>query len=61
MRDRSQAAAVQHSIKSRKSSSYAVAVPLQKTLHGSPPVVRLLLQTIMPDSESWSVPILVAA
>src|SRR5258705_12782113 len=42
---RTQGAAEQHSIKSRKSSSYAVAVPLQTTLHDSPPAVRLLLQT----------------
>src|SRR4030095_15221359 len=45
MRYRTQGAAKQHAIKSRKCSSYAVAVPLQKTLHDSPPVVRLLLQT----------------
>src|SRR5258705_1019254 len=45
MGNRTQGAAEQHSIKSRKSSSYAVAVPLQQTLHDSPPAVRLLVQT----------------
>ena len=45
MRYRTQGAAKQHPIKSRKSSGYAVAVPLKKTLHDSPPAVGLLDQT----------------
>ena len=49
MRYRTQGAAEQHPIKSRKSSSYAVAVPLKKTLHGLSPADGLLVQTIMPE------------
>src|SRR5207302_4973316 len=45
MSNRSQGAAEQHPIKSRKSSSDAAVVPLQKTLHDSPPAFCLFAQT----------------
>jgi hypothetical protein len=53
---RTQGAAEQHPVKSRKSSSYAAFVPLQKTLHGLPPALVCWRKHIMPESESWSVP-----
>src|SRR5205085_7134893 len=45
MGNRSQRAPKQHPIKARKSSSYAVTVPLQETLHDLPPAFCLLVQT----------------
>src|SRR4030095_79556 len=42
---RTQGTAEQHAIKSFKGSSYAVAVPLKKTLHDSPLIDCLLVQT----------------
>src|SRR3990172_3018857 len=48
---RTQSAAEQHSVKTRKSSSYAVTVPFQKTLHDSPPAIRLLVQT--DNAKKW--------
>src|SRR5207248_1868718 len=45
MSNRSQGAAEQHPIKSRKSTGYAAVVPPQKTLHDSPPAFCLSAQT----------------
>ncbi len=61
MGNRTQGAAEQHPIKTPESSSYAANVPLQKTLHDSPPALLCWSKHIMPEGSHGAFLILVAA